>query len=58
MQEIRARADEGYSARQLMRSRIPDIGKEMNIAASEVTEALERHEAGLVRFFVGAGVIN
>ena len=42
--EIRARADEGYSMRQLMQSHIPDIGGEVKVAASEVTSALKQCE--------------
>ena len=38
--EVRARADEGYSTRQLMSSLIPDIGTELKVADSEVTAAL------------------
>ena len=53
--EIRARAAEGYSTRQLMRSHIPDIGTEMKISASEVTAALQTHEAG---HFSGGGRAN
>ena len=45
MQEIRARADEGYSMRQLMQSHIPDIGGEVKVSASEVTAALKSREA-------------
>ena len=40
--EVRARADEGYSTRQLMSSLIPDIGTELKVAASEVTAALPK----------------
>ena len=39
--EVRGRADEGYSTRQLMSSLIPDIGTELKVAASEVTAALQ-----------------
>ena len=53
--EIRARADEGYSTRQLMSSLIPDIGAELKVAASEVTAALQGHE---VAFFWAAPGIN
>ena len=48
MAELRSRADEGYSTRQLMDSLIPDIGREMKVSASEVTAALKHHE---VAFF-------
>ena len=44
MQEIRARADEGYSMRQLMQSHIPDIGCEVKVSTSEVTAALKSRE--------------
>ena len=44
MAELRSRADEGYSTRQLMDSLIPDIGREMKVSASEVTAALQSHE--------------
>ena len=42
--EIRARAAEGYSVRQLMQSHIPDIGSEVKVPASEVTAAVQSHE--------------
>ena len=42
--EVRARADEGYSTRQLVRSLIPDIGTELKIADSEVTAALRDYQ--------------
>ena len=42
--EVRARADEGYSTRQLMASLIPDIGKELKVANSEVTAAMKKFE--------------
>ena len=48
MAELRSRADEGYSTRQLMDSLIPDIGREMKVSASEVTAALKNIE---VAFF-------
>ena len=44
MAELRSRADEGYSTRQLMDSLIPDIGREMKVSASEVTAALKGYE--------------
>lgn len=43
--EIRSRAAEGYSTRQLIKSHIPDIGNEVKVAASEVTAALRSKEA-------------
>ena len=46
--EIRARADQGYSVRQLIASHIPDIGSEIKVAASEVTAALQSHEVVVV----------
>ena len=42
--EVRGRADEGYSTRQLVRSLIPDIGTELKIADSEVTAALRDYQ--------------
>ena len=48
MAELRSRADEGYSTRQLMDSLIPDIGREIKVSASEVTAALKNIE---VAFF-------
>ena len=42
--EVRARAAQGYSTRQLMRSLIPDIGTELKIPDSEVTAAVREHE--------------
>ena len=45
--EVRARADEGYSTRQLVRSLIPDIGTELKVADSEVTAALKKHQVVL-----------
>ena len=38
--EVRARADEGCSTRQLASSLIPDTGTEIKVADSEVTAAL------------------
>ena len=43
--ELRSRAAEGYSTRQLIKSHIPDIGNEVKVAASEVTAALRSKEA-------------
>ena len=43
--ELRSRAAEGYSTRQLIKSHIPDIGNEVKVADSEVTAALRSHEA-------------
>ena len=59
--EIRERSDEGFSARQLMRSHIPEIGAEVKVAAAEVTAALEKHEVdgksgkppGQINFLLG-----
>ena len=42
--EIRARKDEGYSVRQLIKSHIPDIGSEIKVTEEEVKAALEGHE--------------
>ena len=39
--EVRARADEGYSKRQLLSSLIPSIGTEVKVADAEVTAALQ-----------------
>ena len=44
LSELRARADEGYSRRQLMHSLIPDIGNEIKVTASEVSAALTHYE--------------
>ena len=45
--ELRARAAEGYSARQLMKSHIPDIGSEAKIPEAEVTAALAKREVAI-----------
>ena len=45
MSEIRDRADEGFSVRQLMQSHIPEVGAEVKISAAEVTAALQKREA-------------
>ena len=45
LQELRSRADEGFSVRQLMRSHIPEIGQEVNVSGAEVTVALKISEA-------------
>ena len=54
--EVRARAVEGYSTRQLMNSLIPDIGTEVKVAESEITAALKTTEAGIRG--QGRGIIN
>ena len=46
--EVRARAAEGYSARQLMRSLIPDIGTELKVKEAEVTAAVAAREVGFL----------
>ena len=38
--EVRHRDTEGYSVRQLLQSHIPEIGREVQVKESEVTEAL------------------
>ena len=43
--ELRSREAEGYSARQLIKSHIPDIGGEVKVSDAEVTAALKRHKA-------------
>ena len=43
--ELRARKDQGYSVRQLMRSHIPDIGTEIKILDGEVTAAVKKLQA-------------
>ena len=48
VQEIRARAAEGYSVRQLMKSHIPDVGGEVKIPAAEVTAALTQREVKIL----------
>ena len=45
--EARERAHEGYSVRQLMQSHIPEIGGEINVKESEITEAMSK-EATIV----------
>ena len=42
--ELRARSDEGYSMRQLIKSHIPAIGDEEKISEAEVTAALQKCE--------------
>ena len=42
--ELRARSDEGYSMRQLIKSHIPAIGDEEKIGETEVTAALAKRE--------------
>ena len=42
--EVRAREGEGYSARQLMSSLIPDIGTELKVREAEVTAAVKARE--------------
>ena len=46
--EVRARADEGYSKRQLMSSLIPDIGTELKVADREVTAALKDYQVAFL----------
>ena len=43
--ELRSRAGEGYSLRQLIKSHIPDIGSEVKVAASEVSAAMQSEQA-------------
>ena len=45
LQELRSRADEGFSVGQLMRSHIPEIGHEVKVSGKEVTAALKFSEA-------------
>ena len=65
LSEMRARKDEGYSVRQLIKSHIPDIGTEMKIPASEVTEAMKQDEVHIYRTrtqelfsYLGGGTIS
>ena len=53
LEELRARAAEGYSVRQLIKSHIPDVGGEIKVSAAEVTAALQSHEVDI--FFLGGG---
>ena len=46
--EARARQDEGYSMRQLVKSHIPDIGGEVKVAEREVTAEMRMREERLV----------
>jgi hypothetical protein len=58
LQELRARAAEGYSVRQLIKSHIPDVGGEIKVSAAEVTAALQSHDVdSLGVFFLGGGII-
>ena len=54
--EVRARAAEGYSKRQLVSSLIPDIGTEIKVNESEVTAALRSTQVAFRG--QGRGVIN
>ena len=45
LQELRSRADEGFSVGRLMRSHIPEIGHEVKVSGKEVTAALKVSEA-------------
>ena len=45
LSELRARAGQGYSLRQLIKSHIPAIGAEDKVADTEVTAALAKREA-------------
>ena len=42
--EVRQRAGEGYSVRQLIKSHIPDIGTEVKVKDSEVTAAVQEKD--------------
>ena len=57
--EVRARADAGYSTRQLMSSLIPAIGTELKVADREVAAALQDYQVafrgqprGIIIFYV------
>jgi hypothetical protein len=52
LEELRARAAEGYSVRQLIKSHIPDVGGEIKVSAAEVTAAVQCYE---VDFFCLGG---
>ena len=54
--EVRSRADEGYSTRQLMSSLIPGIGTEVKVADSEVTAALK--DTQVASRGQGRGLVN
>ena len=65
LSEMRARKNEGYSVRQLIKSHIPDIGTEMRIPASEVNEAMKQQQVLIYRTrtpelfsYLGGGTIS
>ena len=51
--EVRPRAEQGYSTMQLMQSHTPEVGNEVNVAASEVTAALRNHAVAALMFVWG-----
>ena len=46
--ELRSREAEGYSARQLIRSHIPEVGGEMKVSEKEVTAAIEAQQVAIL----------
>ena len=46
--ELRARSDEGYSMRQLIKSHIPDIGSEAKISEAAITAEMRKREKQVV----------
>ena len=57
LSELRSRQAEGYSARQLIKSHIPDIGSEVQVNDAEVTAALKHHKAGCAPNFAATRII-
>ena len=51
MAEVKARQNEGYSVRQLMRSVVPEIGCEVKVTDAEITKAM-RGKAEVVSFLL------
>ena len=54
--EVRSRAGEGYSTRQLMSSLIPDIGTEVKVADSEVTAEVKKIQVAVREQHMGTRV--
>ena len=48
LSELRSRSAEGYSARQPIRSHIPDIGTDLKVSPQEVTAEAERLKVVLI----------
>ena len=47
--ELRSRAAEGYSVRQLIKSHIPEIGGEIKVSDAEVTAAMQKREVKILK---------